>query len=176
MLIQIDTREKPRAIKKIIETFERKRIPYVTSKLFFGDYQNLENPLVIVDRKQNLSELCSNVVQGHARFTKELERARDNGYTLVVLVEHGGRIHTLEDVKSWKNPRRRYSRAATTGEQLYKILSTMTEKYKFKLIFCNKENTGRLIVDILSAKPDEQDWDSYVGKSTKWLNKQQSQL
>ena len=56
MIIQIDTREKARAIKNILKTFDYNKIKHCSSKLIVGDYQNLEKPMIIVDRKQSLSE------------------------------------------------------------------------------------------------------------------------
>ena len=68
MTIQIDSREKARAIKKILAAFDKAGIDYFVSKLYVGDYQSYDNPYLIIDRKQNLTELCSNVTQGHERF------------------------------------------------------------------------------------------------------------
>lgn len=67
---------------------------------------SLDNPRLIIDRKQNLQELCGNVCQQHERFKKELIRAIDAGIRLVILVEHGPDIQSLEDVWFWKNPRK----------------------------------------------------------------------
>ena len=53
MVIQIDSREKARAIKKIVEEFDRKGIKHPVSKLMVGDYMNYDNPRLIIDRKQN---------------------------------------------------------------------------------------------------------------------------
>ena len=57
MLIQIDSREKARGIKKIIAEFDRQGLRHPVSKLMVGDYMNYDNPRLIIDRKQNLSEL-----------------------------------------------------------------------------------------------------------------------
>ena len=65
MVIQIDTREKARAIKQIVRTFDAAGVKHYTSKLLVGDYMSLDNPKVIVDRKQNLLEVCNNVCQDH---------------------------------------------------------------------------------------------------------------
>ena len=152
MIIQVDTREKARAIKKILKEFDDQNIKYFSSKLYVGDYQNVDNPKIIIDRKQNLSEICNNVVQGHKRFVNELERANAAGFKMIILVEHGGKIKKLEDVKNWYNPRLKFSKMATTGSRLYKILSTMSEKYEFEIMFCNKEETGKRIIEILSKE------------------------
>ena len=44
MVIQIDSREKARAITKIVETFDQHRIKHPVSKLMVGDYMNYDNP------------------------------------------------------------------------------------------------------------------------------------
>ena len=85
MIIQIDSREKAKAIQKIIAEFDRQGIKHPVSKLMVGDYMNYDNPRLIVDRKQNLTELCSNVCQDHDRFRRELMLAQENGIQLIVL-------------------------------------------------------------------------------------------
>lgn len=150
MFVQIDSREKPKAIGKIVEEFERQGIPYISSKLFAGDYQNLDNPRILVDRKQNLTELCGNVTQGHDRFVRELERAKSNGFRLIILVEHGYGINCLDDVKKWYNPRLKVNKSATKGITLFKILWKMQEKYGFELVFCDKKDTGKKIIELIA--------------------------
>jgi hypothetical protein len=160
LTIQIDTREKPRAIKKILAAFDAENVDYFVSKLYVGDYQSFDNPYLIVDRKQNLTELCSNVTQGHERFRRELLRAQEHGIQLVILCEHGNGIKDLEDVIFWENPRRKRRKKvsgkwqtvvtkATSGETLYKILVTLNRKYGVRFEFCDKAETGRRIMEIL---------------------------
>ena len=105
MDIQIDSREKARAITKIISYFDANNIRHYSSKLFVGDYMSLDNPRLIIDRKQNLQELVGNVCQQHKRFTAELQRAQDTGIKIIILCEHGGNIKSLSDVNCWYNPR-----------------------------------------------------------------------
>ena len=168
MTIQIDSREKARAIKKIVAEFDRNNIEYFSSKLYVGDYMSLDNPRLIIDRKQNLSELCVNVCQDHDRFRAELIRAMENNIQLVILVEHGDGIRSLEDVIFWQNPRRfkhvkgdgcvkLVETKATTGQTLYHILSTMQRKYGVQYEFCTKEETGKRIIEILER--GEPEWD-----------------
>ena len=97
MVILIDSREKARAIKDIVAEFDSRGIKHYSSKLFVGDYMSLDNPKVIVDRKQNLTELTSNVCQDHERFRRELQRAKDAGIQIIILVEHGSGISCVED-------------------------------------------------------------------------------
>ena len=149
MTIQIDTREKQKAIKKIKEAFDRQGVTYFSSKLFVGDYMNIDNPRRFVDRKKDLLELCVNVCQDHKRFVAELQRASQMGLHITILCEHGCGIESLDDVKTWDNPRRSSSPLAVSGERLHKILSTMKQTYGFDIEFCNKNQTGRRIIELL---------------------------
>lgn len=149
MVIQIDTREKQRAIKNIVAEFDKQNIKHISSKLYVGDYMSLDNPKLVIDRKQNLNEVASNVCQEHKRFTNELVRARDAGIHIIILVEHGRNIKTLEDVIWWDNPRLQVSPKAITGERLYKIMGTIAEKYGCEWMFCTKAQTGKKILEIL---------------------------
>lgn len=150
MVIQIDTREKPQAIQKILKDFQQNGVKFFRSKLYVGDYSNPKKPDVVVDRKQNLSELCGNVTIDHERFRNEIVRANDIGIKVIVLVEQGKGFSTLEDIQWWENPRLKKNPDTTTGERLYKILRTMTEKYEMEVRFCDKRDTGRHIREILS--------------------------
>ena len=150
MTIQIDTREKQRAITKIIQTFDDREVRHISSKLYVGDYMNLKNPMVIVDRKQNLSEVVQNVCQGHKRFIAEIKKAREAGIQLIFLVEHGGAIRTLRDVQDWYNPRLKVSPMAMSGDRLYKVLSTLQKTYGVEFQFCKKCDTGKRILELLS--------------------------
>jgi len=147
--IQIDSREKARAIQKIVGTFDKQGVKWFISKLPVGDYMSLDNPRLIIDRKQNLSELCGNVCQQHKRFRAELERANEYGIKLVVLCEHGKSITCLSDVMQWVNPRLKKSPMAVSGERLYKILSAMSQKYNVDFLFCTKAETGQRIIELL---------------------------
>ena len=164
MNIQIDSREKARAIQKIVAEFDRQGVDHFVSKLYVGDYMNFDNPRLIIDRKQNLNELCSNVCQGHNRFRDEMLRAQEHGIHMIILCENCKVIECLEDVIWWDNPRRhkrfwdpetgRWTERetnATTGDKLYKILSTFQRKYGCRFLFCEKKDTGRRIIELLGG-------------------------
>ena len=155
MKIITDTREKPRAIQKILTEFSRQGVTVVRRKLNFADYWNPENKNVIIDRKQNLQEVAQNVIQGRKRFVREIERCNRAGCHMIVLVEHGGKIRSMEDVMQWKNPRLRESPYAVSGERLYKIMHMMASYYNFEWQFCDKVHTGKKIIELLEVKPLE---------------------
>ena len=152
MHIQIDSREKARAIKKILAEFDRQRVGHFVSKLYVGDYMSLDNPKLIIDRKQNLLELCGNVCQGHKRFMGEIERAESAGIRLVILCEHGSKVKTLDDVQNWVNPRLKESPMAVSGERLHRILTSISRGHDVGFEFCSKNDTGERIIELLGGK------------------------
>lgn len=150
MMIFVDTREHQNAIEGIMDYFDRNGIRHASTKLYVGDYQEVGNGLLVVDRKQSLQELVSNVCQQHERFRAELVRAEEAGIRLVILCEHGSGIRSLDDVSKWENPRRRTSPHAMNGDRLAKILKTMEVRYGVEFRFCDKRETGQKIVEILN--------------------------
>ena len=165
MTIQIDSREHAKAIQAIEKYFDDTGVDHFISKLYCGDYMNYDNPRIVVDRKQNLGELCSNVCQQHERFRREMIRALEHGITIVFLCEHGHGIETLADVIWWENPRGKKrvkengqwvekTVKVMHGDVLFKILSTMEKRYGVKFLFCDKKDTGRRIVEILGGEDE----------------------
>lgn len=167
MTIQVDTREHAKEWERIKRQFDRVGVDYFRSKLYVGDYLNIDNPRLVIDRKKDLLELCGNVTQQHERFRKELVRANDAGIKIIILCEHGEYIKELTDVYFWENPRlrerkwevidnkpqlvRKYPKA-TTGESLYKSLCTIRDKYNVEFLFCNKSETGETIRNLLEVE------------------------
>lgn len=152
MQIQIDSREKERAIKDIVSYFDKNQIRHISSKLYVGDYMNMDNPRLIIDRKQNLTEVCGNVCQQHKRFTAELQKAADANIKLILLIEHGSGIYCLQDINYWYNPRLKVSPLAVSGPRLFKILYSIQKKYDIGMEFCDKKQTGAEIVRLLKCK------------------------
>lgn len=152
MQIQVDSREKSHAIGNILRHFDENGIQHFVSKLPVGDYISLDNARLSIDRKANLQELCTNIAQDHTRFITELYRATSLGIRLIILCEHGPSIKTLEDVRSWENPRLRTSPRAMTGEKLYKAIRTISCRHGVEFFFCNKSETGAKIVELLGGE------------------------
>lgn len=159
MLIYIDSKEKERAITKIINEFGRRGIETYTHSMYVGDYENPDFPKIIIDRKQNLSEVYTNICHENkfdknyekcGRFRRELERADRNGFRLYFLIEHGGQMRCMEDVKNWSNPQLKKSPYAWNGEKLHYEMSKMKNLYDIEFLFCSKNDTGRMILELLS--------------------------
>lgn len=170
MQVQVDTREHAKEWERIKGQFDDLGVQYFRSKMYVGDYQSLDNPRLVIDRKKDLQEICGNVCQQHERFKAELLRAKEQGIRLVILCEHGADIKSLEDVYFWQNPRKYQIRwktvngkrvkdvisaKAVDGNQIYKSLCTIRDRYNVDFVFCQKEETGQKIVKILGGKIDE---------------------
>ena len=88
--------------------------------------------------------------QQHERFRNELLRALDAEIRIIILCEHGPDITCLEDVYFWENPRIKKSPKATTGRALYASLCTIRDRYHVRFEFCNKQDTGQKIMELLA--------------------------
>ena len=78
-------------------------------------------------------------------------KAQEAGIRLIILIEHGGDIQSLEDVYFWDNPRLLQSPKATTGKGLYKSLCTIRNRYNVRFEFCTKQETGKKIMELLDG-------------------------
>ena len=155
MTIQIDSREHKFELARIQKQLMRAGCKTIVSKLYVGDYQSLDNPRLVVDRKKDLRELCGNVCQQHERFKNELIRALEAGIQIIILCEHGADVQSLEDVYFWDNPRLKKSPKATSGESLYRSLCTIRDRYNVRFEFCTKRETGKRIMELLSNGKEE---------------------
>ncbi len=150
--IIVDTREKPKAIKGILAYFEEHNVKYTKRKLDYGDYMLQDGPKVSIDRKQTIAELAKNCTVESERFRKEMDRAKEDGARLVILVEQNRykdrdkwiRVNSIEDLLLWSSP---YT--MIRGEKVYRVLNSWRKKWPLDVIFCDKRSTGRLIIEIL---------------------------
>lgn len=143
MMIICDTRE--RKNHHILEYFNQHEIPYDIRKLDTGDYMDEDNIGLTIDRKQNLDELCGNLLSpDKSRFWREVRRAKENKMRMIVLIEDGDKC--LKDVLNWKS---RYK--TVPGQKLYNEICRCHIAYGVEFWFCNREDTGKRIVEILSG-------------------------
>ena len=169
MNIQVDSREHKGEWERIKVQFDDLGIDYFRSKLYVGDYQSLDNPRLVIDRKKDLQELYGNICAQHERFKRELLRAMEQGIKIVILCEHGEDVKSLEDVyffyqpptKRWRvvkkkvngkevKVRESYMQKEINGKSMYKSFRTIRDRYNVDFVFCTKEETGKKIVEILS--------------------------
>ena len=152
MIIQIDSREHARAIEKILREFDKQGVKHISSKLYAGDYVDMEHPLLIIDRKQNIREIASNVTSEHKRFKAELEKVKEIGAKMIILIEEdtidGKPIESLEDIMLWEP---KPGQGTVSGMRVYKILANWVRVYPLEVQFCNKRHTGKRIIEILGG-------------------------
>lgn len=156
MTIQVDSREKRHIIQRILDGFDRRGVQHYVSKLYKGDYMNLDNPRLVVDRKQNLAEVAYNFTDARkttkgygSRFEQEMADAKAMGIKIVFLVEHGGQIRSIDDVAKWENPRLQESPMAMSGERIYRKMLAFQNYYGVEWQFCDKRQTADKIIEIL---------------------------
>lgn len=143
-MIVCDTREKKN--EHILRYLDFWGIPYRVEKLDTGDYLDDVRPNVVIDRKQNLAELCGNLFSDDkSRFWREVRRAKTGRIRLIFLIEQGGKFKTLQDVPQWKS---RFTKI--TGYQLYNEMCRCHIAYGVEFWFCDKRSTGKRIVEILA--------------------------
>jgi hypothetical protein len=145
-----DTRNKPEKNAAIRWQLEELGYKVVRSKVYCGDYVFADNGKIAIDTKQNLQEVVANVTNQHERFRAECERAKEAGIQLIILIVEP-KITCLADVFGWWNPRLLYSKKATTGRQLGKILYSMRERYGVQFEFTTGDNIGKRIVELLGG-------------------------
>ena len=128
--------------------FGKHGIEYAVRKLDCGDYMMEENPLLTIDRKQSLQEVASNLLnrKDSSRFWREVRRCHASGIKLVVLVESGPSVLSINDVPKWKS---KYSQV--TGRRLIDEMIRLEAAYGVRWVFCSKQSTGKRIMEILNG-------------------------
>ena len=134
-----------------------------------------------VDTKYGMDEVYGNLVGGskaHERFRDECILAQQNGIPLTILIESAPEVRCLEDVKRWRNWKQLgvYCRRnkikmgegmfdridefvahggqkpPVSGEQLYKAMVTISERYGCRYSFISPQNCGKAIVYLLTKE------------------------
>lgn len=140
MIVQVDSREKKN--NEVIEYFDKIGQKYFVSKVVAGDYIDIQNPKIVIDLKAGLLELANNLTRKHEQFREEIRKAHEYlECEFAVLIRED---ISFEDVKNWKNRNTKMK-----GEQLYKIMKTMEDRYNVHWFFCNRANAGEKIIEIL---------------------------
>lgn len=144
-MIFVDTREKK--WEHIRAYLAKNNVPYVLKKLDEGDYQSSDKPFFTIDRKKDLTEMYSCLVNDKGRFMREVRRCLEKHIKLVILIEHGGQIKSIADVAKWKP---KYG--MLSGRELSRRLYALTRAYGVSVIFCDKRSTAKIILSLLGFK------------------------
>ena len=140
-----DSREKKN--EHIKSYFDRNGIEYEVRKLDVGDYMIDGNDTISIDRKASIDELSTNLLNraDHARFWREVRRAKDNGIKLIVLIE-SNKYTDIPSLIDWKSE---YS--GVNGRSLIDAIYRAHISYGVEFIFSRKRSTGRRIVELLQG-------------------------
>lgn len=151
MIIFEDTRNKPSKNAHIRSQLELLGYKVERTKIYCGDYTLPTNQSICIDTKANLNEVENNLIHDHERFKAECVRAQEAGIKLIILIQDPN-IENLIGVCGWFNWRRKKNPRAVSGKTLYKIMSTMSEKYDITWEFTTKQNCGKRIVELLGGE------------------------
>lgn len=156
MVIQIDSREKGN--KAILDYFNSVGQKYIVSKMYAGDYQDVNSVKVLIDKKDSLVELAGNLCRTleHERLKREIAKACDIGCERFIFLIADKSITSVEEVNGWKVPKKKDGSLYTKvrPEILEKIMKTMMEKYGVEFMFCKKAEMGKEIVRLLEDERD----------------------
>ena len=149
-MIICDSREKKNA--HILRYFDRNGIDYIIRKMDVADYQIEGKDKLVIDRKQNLDELATNLTnpQDKGRFWREVRRAHASGIKIIVLCEHGKGIKAIPDVVNWDS---KYS--PVTGRILQEKIYQCHISYGVEFLFCDKSETAAKIIELLGGGFDD---------------------
>lgn len=147
MTVLYDTREQDTAAL-------RKRLtampcPTRREKLDSGDYScetilpdgkvySLKSKFAI-ERKMSLGEICGNFCRGRGRFKHEFDRFRNNGGILCIVIENANLRHL----------RAHKYNSQMSPASLMASLSAWYAEYDAPFYFCDRDDTGYLIYNLL---------------------------
>ncbi len=150
-----DTREQKGKHKNIEKYCSDNGILLRRECLGIGDYTLPTDRSIAIDVKKDMYEIAGNLCSAdHERFRNECIKAKQYGCKLYVLVEEPN-INGLRDVIGWQSDtiksgkQKGKPKTAVKGLTLARTMSTMQVKYGVKFLFCSKDETGRIIEDIL---------------------------
>lgn len=171
MLLLEDTRQQAGKHDIKHKWFEEHGIEIRRCCLYVGDYTLPANQSICIDTKNSCSELIQDLQTDHERFRAELQRAKEAGIKLYILVENDFQwisqkknifntpVRCIKDLYRWENPRafifkngkQAYPNCAK-GSWLAKCCTTCEEKYGCKFLFCKPDEAAEIIVKILEGR------------------------
>ena len=105
---------------------------------------------IVIERKADLNELCCNFFdkkdeEGKTRLERELDRAKEQGIKVILLVETDNMHNKILSSKHF-----RFDKASKVSPKAFNsILRSLQAKYDISIEYCDKKDSARLIHDIL---------------------------
>lgn len=148
MMLVEDTRQKTDKHEKKHKYWTETGTDWLRSSLPFGDYWAV--PKVAVDTKQDIAEVVANMCgagKEKARFRNECKKAKAAGCKMIFLIEDK-RYNVPEDLIGQKI--HLHNGQNIPGEQAYMAMMMHQERYGVEFWFCDPDESGRVIMEILS--------------------------
>ena len=148
MRIVEDTRQQAGKHANKHTAFKEAGAKVIRSKLPFGDYALA--PTVAVDTKQDVKEIAMNMcgsAKEKARFREECKLAKDSGCRLIILIEDP-RLNSSADLIGRKV--QLHTGRLIDGTQLARAMAVTSERYGVEFMFCDPEQTGKMIMELLT--------------------------
>lgn len=147
MILLEDTRNKIDKHENIKKYCEKHGIEIVRQKLDVGDYM-FPGGKIAVDTKGGILECATNLMNrsDSSRFWREIRRAHEQGIKLVILVESGRTVKSINDVPKWRS---RFS--GVTGRRLIDEMIRTEMAYGVRWVFTDRRSTAKRIIEILSG-------------------------
>lgn len=121
----------------------------IAVKTLTGEVINFKDKIVI-ERKADLNELCCNLFdkkdeEGLTRFERELKRGYEQGIKIHLLVETDNMVDKILSSKHF-----RYDKASKVNPKSFQMmLLSLCNRYNVTVWYTNKNNSARLIHDLL---------------------------
>lgn len=135
----------------LIDWWDKKHIQHITRKLDVGDYSaqigdmTLEEDIVI-ERKRNLDEIAMNFSASRDRFEREFLRAKANGTKVFLIIENA----------TWEDIYLHNYRSQLSEKSFVASLMSFQIRFNITILFCDPQNTPRLIYSLLYYAAREQ--------------------
>jgi ERCC4-type nuclease len=142
MILLCDTRQKAHKHLNIELYCREHNITMVQRCLNVGDYQ-IQGGQVCVDTKKDILELAQDLHRDRLSFNKKYKKCLKEGLKLIVLVEQP--ISSNRDILEWKS---KYTKI--TGRYLFDMITELKMSYGIRFMFCGKNETGRVLINILT--------------------------
>lgn len=143
MILIEDSRNKIGKHNNIFKYCKDNNIEIQRKVLNVGDYM-LPQGTKAIDTKKDLEELANDLYRDKLAFNKKYKKCLKDGIELVVLVEE--KINNLNELVAWVSKHSRIN-----GRFLLEMIHTLKVSYGIKFIFCDKKDTGKILIDILKG-------------------------
>ncbi len=142
MKLIIDTREQRPLVfnHKLITEVEVKGLPFGDYGAMSSDYQH-----PVVFERKSINDLYGTLSQGYERFKREIERAKEQNYRIIIIVE--GSLKRILMGTAFSN---------RTPESIIYQLFTIRVRYDVETVFCpTREDMSEFITQFYIAHEKE---------------------